>query len=70
MVILYVEEVTESLRLSDRELEGLTSMTRTLNLPLPLMNQATMGGFATTGGKPECSGVASAQNYGKLSVRV
>ena len=45
-------------------------MTRTLNLSLPLMNKITMGNFVTIIRKPDCAGIASAQNYGKISVRV
>ena len=43
---------------------------RTLSLPLPLMNQITINNFVTIIRKPDCAGIASAQNYGKISVRV
>lgn len=42
----------------------------TLNLPLPLMNEITMYNFIAIGKRPDASGIASAQNDGKLSVRV
>lgn len=45
-------------------------MTRTLNLPLPLMNEITMDNFVTRKQGQTISGIASALNYGKISVRV
>jgi len=34
------------------------------------MNQITTYNFVTIGKKPDYAGIASAQNYGKISVRV
>ncbi|MEK7132645.1 MAG: hypothetical protein AAB830_01205 [Patescibacteria group bacterium] len=45
-------------------------MTPTLSLPLPLMNQIAFNGFVTMSEKSDISGIASAQNYGKLNVWV
>jgi len=45
-------------------------MTRTLNLPLPLMNQITMDNLVTIIRKPDRAGIVAARNHGKISVRV
>ena len=45
-------------------------MTPTLSLPLPLINQITVYNLVTIRKGPNCAGIASAQNYGKLSVWV
>ncbi|MEK7132647.1 MAG: hypothetical protein AAB830_01215 [Patescibacteria group bacterium] len=45
-------------------------MTPTLSLPSPLMNQVTMYEVVIIIRTPNCAEIASAQNYGKLSVWV
>lgn len=45
-------------------------MTPTLSLPLPLMNQITISNFVAISGRMEYPEIASAENYGKLSVWV
>src|SRR3989338_4839410 len=45
-------------------------MTRTLSLPLPHEYKITMEKITTTVRRFAVHGIASAQNYGKLSVRV